>query len=76
MSSQPNYPAIIVALIEHFGNSEGTDHLSVPGEAESDLDASVLLSDIDYMELTRLRDLARANRKRLTTNAHSTSSNQ
>lgn len=63
MDKSPNYEAIIIALIEHFAHNEGTDYLANKGEVESDLDASVELSENDYLELTRLRDIARTNFK-------------
>lgn len=50
-----DYPKIIVALISHFGDMEGTDYLNEKREPAPDLG----LSGDEQAELTRLRDIAR-----------------
>lgn len=55
-----NYKKIIVNLIEHFINNEGTDCLGIKGEAEYDFEFDELTQD-ERTELGKLRDIARTN---------------
>lgn len=57
-----DYQKIVVALIEHFIASEGTDYLARQGHIE---DGATFrdLTEIERAELSRLRDIARKNVK-------------